>query len=58
MRHICAEQPDLWPQALLQMALFVGRNKPYVQAQQDVEAWRVGGAAKSWQLKQREQRTD
>ena len=44
VRHICAEQPDLWPQALLQMALFVGRNKPYVQAQQDVDVWRVGDA--------------
>ncbi len=44
-RHICAEQPELWPQALLQMALFVGRNKAYVQAQQDVAAWRVESAA-------------
>jgi nitrite reductase/ring-hydroxylating ferredoxin subunit len=43
-RHICAEQPDLWPQALLQMALFVGRNKAYVLTQQDVAAWRVGDA--------------
>ncbi len=43
-RHICTEQPALWPQALLQMALFVGRNKSYVLAQQDVEAWRVGDA--------------
>ncbi len=40
-RHICAEQPDLWPNALLQLALFVGRNKGYVNAQQDVAAWRV-----------------
>ncbi len=40
-RHICADQPALWPQALLQLALFVGRNKPYVQAQQDVARWRV-----------------
>ena len=37
-RHICEEQPDLWPHALLQMALFVGRNKGYVNAQQDVGA--------------------
>jgi len=28
----------------LQMALFVGRNKPYVQARQDVDAWRIGDA--------------
>jgi nitrite reductase/ring-hydroxylating ferredoxin subunit len=43
-RHICTEQPALWPQALLQMALFVGRNKAYVRAQQDIEGWRVGDA--------------
>jgi len=41
-RHICEAQPQLWPRALLQLALFVGRNKGYVQPQQDVEAWRVG----------------
>jgi nitrite reductase/ring-hydroxylating ferredoxin subunit len=40
-RHICAGQPALWPRALLQLALFVGRNKGYVQARQDVSAWRV-----------------
>ena len=40
-RTICAAQPDLWPRALLQLALFVGRNKGYVNAQQDVTAWRV-----------------
>ena len=38
-RHICEEQPDLWPKALLQLALFVGRNKGYVNAQQDVSAF-------------------
>jgi nitrite reductase/ring-hydroxylating ferredoxin subunit len=40
-RHICEMQPDLWPRALLQLALFVGRNKGYVQAQQDVAPWRI-----------------
>ncbi|MBI3878085.1 MAG: MmgE/PrpD family protein, partial [Verrucomicrobia bacterium] len=40
-RHICAAQPALWRQALLQLALFVGRNKAYVQAQQNAEMWRV-----------------
>ena len=44
-RHICTVQPGLWPQALLQLALFVGRNKAYVQAQQDVGVWRVDDAA-------------
>jgi hypothetical protein len=38
-RHICEEQPDLWPRALLQLALFVARNKGYVNAQQDVGAY-------------------
>jgi hypothetical protein len=40
-RRLCAERPDLWPAALLQLALFVGRNKAYVQAQQDVSDWRI-----------------
>lgn len=40
-RHICEAQPDLWPKALLQMAMFVGRNKSYVNPQQDAERWRV-----------------
>jgi len=43
-RHICEGQPDLWPKALLQLALFVGRNKAYVNAQQDVEAFHVADA--------------
>jgi len=40
-RHLCADRPDLWPQALLQMALFVGRNRGYVDAKQEVSHWRV-----------------
>jgi nitrite reductase/ring-hydroxylating ferredoxin subunit len=40
-RHICETEPALWPNALLQLALFVGRNKSYVNAQQDVDAFRV-----------------
>jgi nitrite reductase/ring-hydroxylating ferredoxin subunit len=40
-RHICETDPNLWPNALLQLALFVGRNKSYVNAQQDVDAFRV-----------------
>jgi hypothetical protein len=40
-RHLCADRPDLWPRALLQMALFVGRNRRYVDAGQDVSRWRV-----------------
>ena len=44
-RHLCTEQPLLWPAALAQLALFVGRNKPFVQPQQDVSAWAVDDPA-------------
>ena len=44
-RRLCDERPDLWPRALLQLALFVGRNKPYVTGDQDVSAWSVGDPA-------------
>jgi nitrite reductase/ring-hydroxylating ferredoxin subunit len=30
LREQCARQPRLWPQGLLQLALFVGRNKSYL----------------------------
>jgi nitrite reductase/ring-hydroxylating ferredoxin subunit len=40
-RHICEERPELWPKALLQLALFVGRNRKYVTADQDVARWHV-----------------
>jgi nitrite reductase/ring-hydroxylating ferredoxin subunit len=40
-RRICEDRPDLWPRALLQMALFVGRNRKYVRGEQDVERFRV-----------------
>jgi nitrite reductase/ring-hydroxylating ferredoxin subunit len=43
-RHICEERPELWPRALLQMALFVGRNRGYVDATLDTARWRVDGA--------------
>lgn len=43
-RRLCEAQPELWPRALLQLALFVGRNKPYVAADQDVSEWTVGDA--------------
>ncbi|HUO93229.1 MAG TPA: Rieske (2Fe-2S) protein [Rhizomicrobium sp.] len=45
-RHLCAARADLWPKALLQLALFVGRNKKYVTEQIDVDAWRVGDRGK------------
>jgi hypothetical protein len=40
-RHLCAERPDLWPNALLQLACFIGRNKPFIDPKLDVEDWRV-----------------
>ena len=40
-RQQCEQRPDLWPRALLQMALFVGRNRKYVKAEEDVSRWRV-----------------
>jgi nitrite reductase/ring-hydroxylating ferredoxin subunit len=43
-RHICEDRPDLWPRALAQMALFAGRNRGYVDADQDIARWRVGDA--------------
>jgi nitrite reductase/ring-hydroxylating ferredoxin subunit len=45
VHRLCDERPDLWPAALLQLALFVGRNKAYVNAQQDLSAWRVDAPA-------------
>jgi hypothetical protein len=40
-RHICDERPDLWPRAALQLALFIGRNRKYVRADEDMARWRV-----------------
>ena len=35
VRHLCEETPELWPEALLQLALFVGRNAKYATAEDD-----------------------
>lgn len=43
-RHLCNERPELWPNALAQLALFVGRNAGYVDARQDLRAWAVDDA--------------
>jgi nitrite reductase/ring-hydroxylating ferredoxin subunit len=40
-RHICADRPDLWPRAALQMALFVGRNRRYVKSGKADDRWQV-----------------
>ncbi len=41
VRVLCDRHPDLWPQGLLQMACFVGRNNAYVDGDQDVSGWNV-----------------
>jgi hypothetical protein len=40
-RHLCTDRPELWPRALLQLALFVGRNQAYVDARQNLEPWSI-----------------
>jgi nitrite reductase/ring-hydroxylating ferredoxin subunit len=41
VRELCARHPRLWPQGLLQIACFLGRNAPYVDGELDVAPWRV-----------------
>ena len=45
LREQCARQPQLWPQGLLQLALFVGRNSGYLDtnttAQTAIQEWAV-----------------
>jgi nitrite reductase/ring-hydroxylating ferredoxin subunit len=40
-RRLCEETPALWPKALAQLVLFIGRNKPYVDSGLDIDAWRI-----------------
>jgi hypothetical protein len=46
LRQQCARQPHLWPQALLQLAMFVGRNSGYLDpgmaAETAIGEWGVG----------------
>jgi hypothetical protein len=49
VRLQCTRQPALWPQGLLQMALFIGRNTPYLAADDDaampaLRRWAVADA--------------
>jgi nitrite reductase/ring-hydroxylating ferredoxin subunit len=41
VRRQCTKFPALWPQALLQMACFVGRNTGFTTAAGQLAAWRV-----------------
>ncbi len=44
VRHLCGRYPELWPQGLLQMACFVGRNTRYTDRDFDWARWRVPDA--------------
>ncbi len=44
VRGLCTRHPHLWPQGLLQIACFLGRNASYVDRDLDVAPWRVGDA--------------
>lgn len=43
-RHLAERQPDLWPEALLQMACFVGRNASYLDPEVSQADWSVTDA--------------
>jgi nitrite reductase/ring-hydroxylating ferredoxin subunit len=40
-RQQCSNFPELWPQALLQMACFNGRNAGFTTRELDLESWKV-----------------
>ncbi len=40
-RVLCGRYPDLWPQALLQLACFSGRNVGFIDGEQDMSSWYV-----------------
>ena len=42
VRTQCSKFPELWPQGLLQMACFSGRNAGYADPQIGLDAWKVG----------------
>jgi len=41
VRELCTKHPRLWPQGLLQIACFVGRNAGFVDKAVDAAPWRV-----------------
>lgn len=41
VRVLCERHPELWPQGLLQLACFVGRNAAHVDPSLDTAPWRV-----------------
>jgi len=44
VRQLCGADPSLWPQALLQMGCFLGRNAPFLLPEMD-EGWFVPDAS-------------
>ncbi|MGD0189431.1 MAG: Rieske (2Fe-2S) protein [Rhizomicrobium sp.] len=52
IRHLCNDKPELWPHAALQLALFIGRNRKYVRAEEEVSRWRVNDRANfiAWEM--------
>ncbi len=52
VRWLCREQPELWPQALLQLACFLGRNAPFLLKEAD-RSWAVRDPA-AFLLRERE----
>lgn len=41
VRHLCGRYPELWPQGLLQMACFIGRNSRFIDRKLATESWQV-----------------
>ena len=41
VRLVCAKYPELWPQGLLQIACFLGRNAGFVDRDLDMSEWAV-----------------
>jgi hypothetical protein len=41
VRRQCTKFPELWPDGLLQMACFAGRNSGFLDRSVDIGAWRV-----------------
>jgi nitrite reductase/ring-hydroxylating ferredoxin subunit len=41
VRTLCTRYPELWPQGLLQMACFVGRNTPFIDKDLDTSSWQA-----------------
>ncbi len=41
VRHLCGRYPALWPQGLLQMACFAGRNARFIDRELEMESWQV-----------------